>query len=37
MQKYYDKSEESAEIINIVEGLTNLLEFKFINAYKILT
>tara|TARA_A100001011_G_scaffold228079_1_gene236207 strand:+ start:24 stop:1421 length:1398 start_codon:yes stop_codon:yes gene_type:complete len=35
--KIYDKSEESAEIINIVEGLTYFLEFKFINAFKILT
>ncbi len=35
--KIYDKSEESAEILNIIEGLTNILEFKFINAFKILT
>jgi len=35
--KIYNKSEESAEILNIVEGLTYLLEFKFINAFKILT
>ncbi len=35
--KIYDKSEESAEILNIVEGLTYFLEFKFINAFKILT
>ncbi len=35
--KIYNKSEESAEIINIVEGLTYLLEFKFLNAFKILT
>ncbi len=35
--KIYNKSEESAEIINIVEGLTYLLEFKFVNAFKILT
>ena len=35
--KIYDKSEESAEIINIVEGLTYFLEFKFINALRILT
>ncbi len=35
--KIYNKSEESAEILNIIEGLTYLLEFKFINAFKILT
>ncbi len=35
--KTSNKSEESAEIINIVEGLTNILEFKIINAYKLLT
>ncbi len=35
--KIYNKSEESNEIINIVEGLTYLLEFKFVNAFKILT
>jgi len=35
--KIYNKSDESAEIINIVEGLTYFLEFKFINAFKILT
>ena len=35
--KIYNKSDESAEIINIVEGLTYLLEFKFVNAFKILT
>ncbi len=35
--KIYNKSEESAEIIKIVEGLTYFLEFKFINAFKILT
>ena len=35
--KIYNKSEESAEIINIVEGLTYLLEFKFVNAFIILT
>jgi len=35
--KIYDKSEESIEILNIVDGLTYLLEFKFINAFKILT
>ena len=35
--KIYEKSEESTEIINIIEGLTYLLEFKFINAFKILT
>ena len=35
--KIYNKSEESAEIINIVEGLTYFLEFKFVNAFKILT
>jgi len=35
--KVYKKSKESDEIINIVEGLTYLLEFKFIDAYKVLT
>ncbi len=35
--KIYDKSVESSEILNIVEGLTYLMEFKFINAFKILT
>ncbi len=35
--KIYNKSEESAEILNIIEGLTYLLEFKFINAFKFLT
>ena len=34
--KRSEKSEESGEIINIIEGLTYLLEFKFINAYKLL-
>ncbi len=35
--KIYDKSEESAEILNIIEGLTYLLELKFINAFSFLT
>ncbi len=35
--KILEKSEESNEIINIVEGLTYLLEFKFINAFSLLT
>ena len=35
--KIYDKSEESTEILKIIEGLTYLLEFKFINAFKIFT
>ena len=35
--KIYDKSEESTEILKIVDGLTYLLEFKFINEFKILT
>ena len=35
--KIYNKSDESAEIINIVEGLTYFLEFKFVNAFKILS
>ena len=35
--KILDKSEDSNEIINIVEGLTNLLELNFINAYRILS
>ena len=33
----YKKSNESDEIINIVEGLTNLLELKFFKAYRLLT
>ena len=33
----YEKSKESDEILRIVEGLTNLLELNFINAYKLLT
>ena len=32
----YKKSKESDEIINIVNGLTNLLELRFRNAYKLL-
>ena len=35
--KSYDKSEESTEILKIIEGLTYFLELKFINAFKILT
>ena len=35
--KIYDISEESTEILNMIEGLTYLLEFKFINAFKIFT
>ena len=35
--KIYEKSKESNEIINIVEGLTNLLELNFKNAYRLLT
>ena len=35
--KIYKKSKESDEIINIVEGLTNLLELNFKNAYRLLT
>ena len=35
--KILDKSEESDQIIDIVEGLTNLLELDFINAYRILS
>ena len=35
--KKFKKSEESHEIINIVEGLTNLLELKLIKAFKFLT
>ena len=35
--KILDKSEESAQIIDIVESLTNLLELDFINAYRILS
>jgi len=32
--KTYQKSSESEEILRTVEGLTNLLELKFFNAYK---
>ena len=35
--KIYQKSKESDEIINIVDGLTNLLELNFTNAYKLLS
>ncbi len=35
--KLFEKSEESTEIANLVEGLTYLLEFKFRNALKLLT
>jgi len=35
--KKFDKSDESTEIINFVEGLTNLLEFNFVKAYRFLT
>ena len=35
--KKYDKSEESVQIMSIVEGLTYFLEFKFINALRLLT
>ena len=35
--KISNKSQESAEIINLIEGLTNILELKFLNAYKLLT
>jgi len=35
--KTYQKSKESDEIINIVEGLTNLLELNFNNGYRLLT
>ena len=34
--KIYEKSKESDEIIKIIEGLTNLLELNFKNAYKLL-
>ena len=34
--KVLKKSSESEEILNTLEGLTYLLEMKFINAYKIL-
>ena len=33
----YEKSKESDEIINIVKGLTNLLELNFTKAYRNLT
>tara|TARA_B100000212_G_scaffold8574_1_gene6422 strand:- start:33 stop:1430 length:1398 start_codon:yes stop_codon:yes gene_type:complete len=35
--KIHEKSKESKEIIKTVEGLTNLLELNFKNAYKLLT
>ncbi len=35
--KIYEKSKESSEIINTIEGLTYLLEFKIIKAYQLLT
>tara|TARA_B100000989_G_scaffold116771_1_gene85953 strand:+ start:1379 stop:3775 length:2397 start_codon:yes stop_codon:yes gene_type:complete len=35
--KISKKSKESSEIIKVVESLTYLLEFKFINAYRVLT
>ena len=34
--KFFEKSDESNQIINTVEGLTYFLEFKFINAFRIL-
>lgn len=35
--KFFETSNESSEIINTIEGLTYLLEMKFINAYKTFT
>ena len=35
--KKLDKSQETDEIINIVEGLTNLLELNLVNSYRILS
>ena len=35
--KIFQKSEESSEITNIVEGLTYLLELKFNNGFKLIT
>ncbi len=35
--KIFQKSKESSEIINLVEGLTYLLELKFNNAFSLLT
>tara|TARA_B100000886_G_scaffold112756_1_gene75801 strand:- start:754 stop:3150 length:2397 start_codon:yes stop_codon:yes gene_type:complete len=35
--KIYDKSEESTEILKIIEGLTYLLELKFNNGFNLLT
>ena len=35
--KTYEKSSESEEILRVVEGLTNLLEFKFLHAFKFLS
>ena len=35
--KTLEKSHESEEILNVLEGLTYLLEMNFVNAYKVLT
>ena len=35
--KMYDKSEESTEILKIIEGLTYLIELKFNDGFKLLT
>ena len=35
--KIYEKSEESTEILKIIEGLTYLLELKFYNGFNLLT
>ena len=34
---YLKKSNESNEILNIIEGLTYILEMKFIDSYKTFT
>ena len=35
--KLLEKSNESNEILNIIEGLTYILEMKFIDSYKTFT
>ncbi len=35
--KIYNKSSESEPIIEILEGVVNILNFKFLNAYQILS
>ena len=35
--KIYNKSSESKEILNIIEGVVNIMNFKFVNAYELLS